>query len=191
MGMRNVGLTARVHFMARTPVIFAHGNEQATEFGGCGFGKGTHVLNELAGFGAGLLAKSLVGDGHEFFSVDVVNHADGGVLRGFAAVIIGLPVVALGFDIRMSVDMAAKMNTHPRWALYVEAVAQIADGGVARFKDAVLPVRVGRGDGALADGDESAAFAFEPVAFCWITNEFYVHLLLVVSFLARGVYILF
>lgn len=177
--------------MARTPVIFAHGNEQATEFRGYGFGKGTHVLNELAGFGAGLLAKSLVGDGHEFFSVDVVYHVDRRVLRSLIPVIVVLAIIALALDVRMSVNMAAKMNTHPRWALYVEAVAQIADGGVARFKDAMLPVRVGRGDGALTDGYESAAFAFEPVAFCWITNEFYVHLLLVVSFLARGVYILF
>ena len=108
MGMRNVGLTARVHLVAHTPVILTHGDEQAVEFGSYGFGKGTHVLNELAGFGAGLLAKSLVGDGHEFFSVDVVYHADRRVLRSLIPVIVVLAIIALALDVRMSVNMAAR-----------------------------------------------------------------------------------
>ena len=153
MGMRNVGLAARVHLVAHTPVILAHRDEQAVEFGGCSLGKSTHVLNELAGFGAGLLAKSLVGDGHEFFSVDVVYHADRRVLRSLVPVIVVLAIIALALDVRVSMNVAAKVNAYPRGTLYVEAVAQIADGGVARFKDAVLPVRIGQIDGALADCD--------------------------------------
>lgn len=99
--------------MAHASVILAHGDEQAMEFRGCGLGKSAHILNELAGFRAGLLAKSLVGDGHELFGVDVVDHADWGVLRSFAAVIVGLPVVALGGDIGLCMDMPCKMDAHP------------------------------------------------------------------------------
>ena len=62
--------------MAHTSLILAHGDEQAVQLWGCGLGKRAHILNKLAGFGAGLLAKSLVGYDHQLFSVDIVNHAD-------------------------------------------------------------------------------------------------------------------
>lgn len=167
MGLGNVGLTARVHFVAHTPVILAHGNKQAAEFGSCGLSKGAHVLNELAGFGASLLAKALVGDSHEFFSVDVVYHADRRVLRSLIPIIVVLTVIALGGDIGLRMNVSCKVNTDPRRTLYVKAIAQVADRRVTGFKYAVLPARVGWGDGVLADGDESATLAFEPVAICW------------------------
>ena len=109
--------------MAHAPVILAQGNEQATEFGGCGLGESAHVRDELAGFRAGLVAEALVGDGHEFFGVHVVYHADRGVLWGSITVIVTLAVVALRFYIWLRVNVAAQMNTNPRGTLYVEAVA--------------------------------------------------------------------
>lgn len=93
--------------MAHAPMMLAHGNKEAVELRGCGLGKGAHITDELAGFRAGLLAESLVCDGHEFFGVDVVYHADRRVLRSLIPIIVVLAVVALGFDVRVSMNVAA------------------------------------------------------------------------------------
>lgn len=153
--------------MAHAPVIVAHGDKEAVEFGRKLFGEGTHILNKLLGFGAGLIAKPLVCNGHEFFSVDVVYHADRRVLWSLIPIIVVLTVIALGGDIGLRMNVSCKVNTDPRRTLYVKAIAQVADRRVTGFKYAVLPARVGWGDGVLADGDESATLAFEPVAICW------------------------
>lgn len=153
--------------MAHAPMMLAHGNKEAVELRGCGLGKGAHITDELAGFRAGLVAESLIGDGHEFFGVDVIYHADRRVLRSLIPIIVVLTVIALGGDIGLRMNVSCKVNADPRRTLYVEAVAQVADRRVTGFKYAVLPARVGWGDGALTDGYEGAALTFEPVAVCW------------------------
>ena len=93
--------------MAHAPVIVAHGDKEAVEFGRKLFGEGAHILNKLLGFRAGLIAKPLVCNGHELFGVDIVYQANGRVLRGLAAVVIALAVVALRQYIWMRMNVAA------------------------------------------------------------------------------------
>lgn len=118
--------------MAHAPVMLAHGDKEPVELRGCGLGKGTHILDKLAGFGAGLVAEALVGDDLEFFGINIKYHADRRVLRGGVAVIVALAVIALRLNIGMRMNVAAEMDADPRRALYVKAVAQIANRGVPR-----------------------------------------------------------
>ena len=109
--------------MAHAAAVFAERDQQAAEFRCSFLRQVTHGLYQLSCLRCCLIAKSLVGNYHQFLGVDIQDHANRSVLRRFIPVIVVLPVVSLGFHIGLCVDMAAQVDTDPGRALYVETVS--------------------------------------------------------------------
>ena len=160
------------HFVADAAVVFAHGNEQPFEFRRSLFREAAHLPDRFARFFGGLIAEALVGDGHKLFSVDVEDHIDGRVLRGFVAVVFMLAVVALGFDVGLRMDMAGEVDGDAIGDVFkVKAVYQIADGAVAGGEDAVAPRTIRRIYRLFANGNERSALTFYPIFFRWRAEQ--------------------
>ena len=87
-------------------------------------------------------------------------------MGGFVAVVVVLPVVTLGADIGLGVDMAAKMDANPRRKVFdEEREVQSAYGAMPCFQHRALPCRVGRGFNFEANSNQSALLYSQPVAF--------------------------
>lgn len=146
--------------------------KQTGELGELALDQRFHPADDGARLGCRLDAGALAHDGHKLFGIHVPNHVDGRVLRGFAAVVPALPVVALALHEGLSMDVAAEVYAVAvRDARYPERELQGAYGAVPGFEYLVLPLKAGRGLGVLADCDKGAGLAEQPVVISGVFNQ--------------------
>ena len=104
--------------IANAAVANTHRHKLARKFGVFFYNQIAHFTDNRLRCRVSHITKAFIGYCDKFFCIHIPNHIDRGALWCFCAVIVMLAVIALGFDIRLGVNVANKMNRNIRRQIF-------------------------------------------------------------------------